>query len=310
MLKKITALSLLLVFALGGLLFQRAQVRADTASSNASVANVVPIASSVSIDSDAASIILVENATVTVTTTAVVTDNNGCEDIDSVTIVFYKTTTGYSAANDENNHYATTTMVQDTGTCAGSGDTAATYTATTTVWYYADPTDNGSISSTTDWTARVVPSDETAGTADTDSIEMATLTALDVTTAINYGQLALGADTGTTDTTTTITNTGNEGADVDVDGYGSSDGDGYSMTCTWGTIPIANEKYATSTAVAYASRNVLSDTANEVDIDVAQRTDVATTGELYWGFGLPADGVGGSCSGTVVFTAVSDPNLD
>ncbi|MCD4705612.1 hypothetical protein K8R61_00845, partial [bacterium] len=60
----------------------------------------------------------------------------------------------------------------------------------------------------------------------------------------------------------------------------------------------------------YASRTSLTDSAFEVDMDIAQRTGVATTGSLYWGFGMPATGVGGSCAGKVNFTAHSDPNAD
>ncbi|KPJ55186.1 hypothetical protein AMJ47_01580 [Parcubacteria bacterium DG_72] len=313
--KKITALVFILPFVLlalvfGSLVFRTPQVKADTASSSASVTNVVPVASIVSVDTAAASVTLTENTTTTVTVTATVTDNNGCEDIDSVSVKFYKTTTGAEAADDENNHY-TVTASEDGGSCtAGGSDLTATFTATIPVYYYADPTDITSVDSPTDWTALVTPSDEASGTTDTDTIEMDTLTALDVTAAIAYGELALGADTGTGDDTTTVTNTGNEGIDVDVDGYGASDGDGYSMTCTWGTIPVANEKYATAASTAYASKTALSDTATEVDMDIAQRTTTVTTGDLYWGFGMPTDGVGGSCTGTVVFTANSDSTLD
>ncbi len=308
MFKKITILTLILAFAFTGLLSQVSQVKADSAASSASITNVIPVATSADIDSAAASVSLTENTTTTVTVTATITDNNGCEDIDSVEVKLYKTTTGPGAGDDENNHY-TAAAVSD-GNCTGAGDITDTYTATIDVYYYADPTDDGSTSSTTDWTAQATPSDESAGTADTDTIEMDTLTALDVTSAINYGELALSGDTGIMDSTTTVTNTGNEGIDVDVDGFGSGDGDGYSMTCTWGTIPVANEKYSATANVAYGSRTALSDTAAEQDMDIAQRTDAVTTGALYWGFGLPADGVGGTCSGAVVFTASSDPNLD
>lgn len=308
--KKITALMLILVLAFGGLLFQISQIRADTSTSSASATNVVPVASAVSIDSAAASVTLTENTTTTVTVTATVTDNNGCEDIDSVSVKLYRTDLTATGADDENHRY-TVSATQDGGTCtAGGSDLTATYTATIDVYYYADPTDAGSVNEATDWTAQVTPSDEATGTADTDTIEMDTLTALNVTTTIAYGELALNANTGTTDQTTTVTNTGNEGLDVDVDGYGASDGDGYSMTCTLGTIPVANEKYHTTASTDYATKTALSDTAAEVDIDIAQRTDTVTTGDLYWGFGMPETGVGGSCTGTVVFTAHSDPNLD
>jgi len=300
---------LILAFAFGGLIFQASQVRADLADSSANATNVVPVASLASIDSGAVEVSLTENTTTTVTVTSTITDNNGCEDIDSVEVKFYRTDLTATGADDENHRY--TVAATSLSTCTpGGGDLTDTYTASISVQYYADPTDVGAVQAATNWTAQVTPSDESAGTADTDDIEMGTTTALDVTDTIPYGELALGGDTGTGDDTTTVTNTGNEGIDVDVDGYGVTDGDGLSMDCTWGDITIGNEKYAIAAATAYATKTALTDTAAEVDTDIAQRTAAVTTGDIYWGFGMPADGVSGSCTGKVVFTAHSDSTLD
>lgn len=308
--KRITSLALIFALVFGGLVVQMSYVKADLADSNVTVGNMLPVASSANIDSGAASVTLTENTTKTVTVTATVTDDNGCEDITSVQVKFYRTSVGDAASDDENNHY-TITPTQDGGSCTGLGDLDATYTATIDVYYYADPTDAGSIYEADDWTAKVTPSDGVgAGTPDTDTIEMSTLTALDVTPTINYGSLVLGEDTGAVDQTTVVTNTGNEGIDVDLDGYGSVDGDGKSMICSFGDIPIGNEKYSTTTATDYSLKTALTDTAVEVDMDIAQRTTAVTTDDAYWGFGLPASGVYGTCSGKVVFTAHSDPNLD
>jgi len=280
------------------------QVRADNASSTASVTNVVPVSSAVAITGE--TITLTENTTTSVVVTATVTDNNGCEDIDSVSVKFFRTDLT-STGDDDANHRYTQAATLDTGTCtAGGGDLSANYTATIAVQYYADPTDAGSANATTTWSAKVTPADGSGGTAGTDdTTEMATLTALDVTAAIEYGALALGADTGEGDDTTTVTNTGNKSISVQVDGYGTTDGQGKSMNCTVGSVSIEKEKYATSTATAYASKTALTDTAATVtEFSVAQRTDGATTGSIYWGFGMPANGVSGDCSGTVVFTAL------
>jgi len=251
-----------------------------------------PVASDVSINSGAGSISLTEGTTTNVVVTATVTDDNGCEDITGVTVKFYKTAMGAGAADDENNHYTVTTPTDVVKNSCVS--LVATYTATIPVWYYADPAE---------WTTQVTPTDGTDGTASTDTITINTLIALSVTDTIDYGPLALGADTGAGDATTTVTNTGNASIGVQVDGYGASDSDGKSMICTFGSILLANEKYSKTASTAYASKTALTDTATTVvDFSIAQRTDGATTGDIYWGFGMPANGVGGSCTGTVVFT--------
>ncbi|KPJ55185.1 hypothetical protein AMJ47_01575 [Parcubacteria bacterium DG_72] len=271
-----------------------------------------PVASSVSIDSGAASVTLTEGSTKNVVCTALITDDDGCEDITSVTSVFYRTNLagGPEAADDNNDHYSINCVV-DGGSCTGGGDLTATYTCTFPVYYYADPTDAGDYLAT-DWTCQVTPSDSVGeGTADTDTIEMDSLVGLDVDATINYGELALGANTGSTNQQTTITNRGNVQIDITLDGYGSSDGDGKSMTCSISSITIGNEEYGIS-SFTYGTGTDLTDTAVELDLDVPQQTNDATpsTKEVYWGFGMPSTGVGGSCSGTVVFTAVNDIGQD
>lgn len=284
---------------------------ADKASSSAGVSNVAPVASSANIKDSASTIHLTENSTTSVSVKATITDKNGCEDIKSVEVKFFRTGVGASASDDDNNHY--TVSASSDGKCTGGGsDLTDTYTATIDVNYYADPTDSGSVYSSDNWTAVVTPSDSSSsGTSDSDTVEMSTLTALNIKTAsIAYGNLALGADTGSTDQSINVINTGNEGIDVDLDGYGASDSDGYAMKCTKGTIPIGNEKYSSTTSTSYSSKTSLTDSATKLDMDIPQRTSTTSSDDIYWGLGMPSQGVGGSCSGVVVFTANSDPNLD
>jgi len=279
---------------------------------NVVIAQTLPVASDVSIDSGAASVTLTEGTTKNVVCTATITDVDGCEEITGVSAVFYRTNVsgGAGAADDNNDHYSISCIV-DGGTCTGGEDTDANYTCTFPVYYYADPTDAGSYEAT-DWTCQVTPSDGVGpGTAATDVIEMASLAALDVDNTINYGELALGADTDSSNQQTTVTNRGNVQIDVTLDGYGSSDGDGKSMTCDWGAVVIGNEEYSGS-AFTYGAGTDLTDSAFELDLDVTQQTnDVSpSTKEVYWGFGLPESGVYGSCGGTVIFTAVNDIGND
>jgi hypothetical protein len=133
---------------------------------------------------------------------------------------------------------------------------------------------------------------------------MATLTALNVSTPITYGVLALGGITAdTTAFDTIVTNTGND-ASIGVQ---VKSGVATAMTCTTGTIPVGNEKYDDVSTTVYASKIAL--TAGNVtvaDVAAAKTTDGATgnTDTVGWGLQMPATGVDGSCTGTVVFTAI------
>lgn len=255
-----------------------------------------PVASNVVIDSGSTEINLTENTTTNVIVTATVTDATGCTDITGVTIKFYKTTTGAGSSDDHNNHYTVTTptdVVQNS--CV---DLVATYTATIPVWYYADPAE---------WTAQVTPTDGTEGTPSTDTATINTLSALDVASTISYGSLGLGADTGTTDQTTTITNTGNLTISMMLSGYGSVEGDGKSMICSIGSINVSSQKYSIAASQDYSAAKTSLTTSPAVVTSFSiskTTTSTPSTGNIYWGLGMPPNGVGGSCSGLVVFTAI------
>ncbi len=252
-----------------------------------------PKASNVSINSGESAISLTEGTTTDVVVTAVVTADTAeaCENISGVTVVFYNTTVGDDAGDNNNDHYTVDTqhvIVQNP--CIGM---TATYTATIPVWYYADPSE---------WTAEVIP---TGGTADSTTIKINKLRALEVNDTLNFGEMALNTDTGDWETSTTITNTGNTSIGVQIYGFGLIGNDGMSMACTHGDIGIAYEKYNTTAETPYADKISISNMASVIEgFTIDKRTDLATEKDLYWGFGLPINGVGGSCKGTIVFTAI------
>ena len=306
-------LILIVICFVFGLNFWALEVEADQATSSATVTNSLPTASSVSVNSGAASMTLTEATTTAVTVTFTVTDNNGCQDIDShatndTVAVFYRTNVsgGASCTPDNNNCYSLSCS-QDGGSCtAGGSDLDATYTCTASIQFYADATDAGTYVAT-NWTATATPRDNagTDGNTGADTIEMATTTALNVTATIAYGELALGANTGTGDQTTTVTNTGNDNPiDIQLDGYGSIDGDGKAIVCTIGSITVGYERYSLSASTDWSSKTQLTDTATTLSsFDLAK--GVSSTKGVYWGLGMSSSGASGSCSGKVNFTAVS-----
>jgi len=310
---KIIFCLLFIVSAFGGLFSFAPDAKAILATSSVTVTNSLPVASSTSIDAGAVSVTLTESATSTVTATFTVTDNNGCEDIDSGTpdtvAVFYRTNVAGGAActPDAANCYSMS-CTGPTACTPGGSDLTATFSCTADVEFYADPTDAGSAYDATTWTATATPRDSagTDGTPNADTIEMDSLTALDVTSTISYSALALGADTATEDQPTTVTNTGNRTIDTQVGGYGSVSEDTYSMVCTIGNIAVALEKYSLAAATAYASKTALVTNATPDTVQTSLAQGAASTDIIYWGMGLPATGVGGSCAGKVVFTATND----
>lgn len=260
--------------------------------------NTLPVASSTSIDSGAASITLTENTTTNVVCAATVTDDDGFADIISVEAKLYRTGVGAGAADDTNNHY---TLSGDAN-CIPSGGSGTTenYSCTFAVQFFAEPTDTGSIYAADDWTCQITPSDsEGAGTANSDTIEMDTTLALNVTATIAYGALGLGNNSGASPQTAVVTNTGNAIMDPQV----SSAAD---MGCTGaGTIPVANQEYSVMT-FTYGSGTDLSSTPTILNLTLPKPTSATpVTDDSFWGIGIPGTGVGGNCTGSNIFTAIA-----
>ena len=274
----------------------------NTADSTASVINVAPVSSAVAITEN--TIILTEATHTHVAVTATVTDNNGCADITGVTAKLFRTGVTNGADCTPTNLidcYEPVAMTIVADSCGVAPDITADYTGDIEVQYYADATDAGTYADDT-WSVHVIPSDAGAGTAGTDdTAEMATLTALNVSTTISYGALALNGITGdTTSYDTTVTNTGNK-ASIGVQ---VKSGAATAMTCTVGTIPVGNEKYHATSTTAYASKTALTALDVAVANVAAAKGAAGNTDTIGWGLQMPATGVDGSCTGTVVFTAI------
>jgi len=271
--KEITMIGLALLFILpGGPVF----------------ANDLPVSSNV--DIVPAAIDLTEATVTHVAVTATVTDTDGCADITGATAKLFRTDlTSDCVAPNPNNCLAPVAM-----TLVACSDTIATYAGDIEVQYYADP---GT------WSLHVIPSDVSgSGTAgDDDTAVINTLTALNATSLIAYGELALGGVTpDTTAYDTIVTNTGNQ----TTIGVQVKSGNETAMVCTTGTIPVGNEKYDAVSTAPYASKTALTVSPVTVAGVSVPKGASGNTATIGWGLQMPAHGVGGSCSGTVVFTAI------
>lgn len=263
----------------------------------------------VSEGSDQSSIALVESSTKTIYIHGSATDVDGCEEINTlgqwVIRSFRSDVTDLQNCTLDNNdcYQAVSGTLSN---CAGgaSGDLDIDYQGVINLHYYADPTDAGSPHSATNWTSFVKVTDDTSkiGWA-IDSYEMESLIALSISSSVDYGTIALGADSA--EQTITYTNTGNRDMDADQ----TADGD---MICNGPgseNIAVGNAHLSLSAGFTYGiGDQALTTTATTVDFSMPQRTNdvIISAGSAYLILRMPADGVGGTCTNTVTFTAKAD----
>lgn len=263
--------------------------------------NNLPIASAVSIDSGATSVTLTENTTKNVVCAGTVTDNDGFADISTVGAFLYRTGVGTTSASDNNNLYR---LYGDSQCVPSSGSgNSETYTCTFPVQYYADATDAGSPNSADNWSCELHPRDAVAtGTPATDTTEMASLMALNVSATIAYGSVDANTDTGTTNQTTTVTNTGNRDMDPQLSGVNMTDGGS-------NTIAVGQQKYADSAFTYSSGGAALTTTPTTFNITLPQQTTDGgggvITDAVLWGLGVPNGTINTSYTGTNTFTATT-----
>lgn len=209
---------------------------------------------------------------------------------------------------------------QDVGTCSGAGDSSAEWTCRFSLWYNADPTVAATPWTAQNWLATVEAFDDNTATSSfieaVSGNEVGTFMAFNVTeTAIGYGGLEPGQFNDPLASTTDLIALGNVGLDEDL--YGdtmcttwsapdSCDTNGFQIT---GDIPVANQKFATSSAGyndpdAYVLAG--SSTPTDLLIRVPKTTATSTPSELdtYWGINIPSDiTLAGDYSGQNTITA-------
>jgi hypothetical protein len=262
------------------------------------VANQPPTVSNVSLNGGNP-INLTENTTTLVTATGTVSDPNGYQDITSVICRIYRSgvTGGENCTLDANNCYEVTGA---TSSCAGN---SCTVTCNFNVWFHADPTDTGSPWASEYWVAWIKAIDSqnasSSATNTTQTVDVNTLLALDVTLQINYGTMLPGDTINPLSVTSTATTTGNAAIDVQLSGT--------NMTSGANSIPVSQQRYATST-VAYSSGYTLTTSPTLLELTTGKPTTHPSNQaqNIYWGIQIPLGTPIGSYSGQITFTAVAD----
>lgn len=286
---------------------QAANVTTQTQVNNVLPTVAVPIVSDQNNDliddygGNGGTITLTAGADKTVYVNFVATDLNGETDQDHAEFTAYRTGTagGYGCTADKNDCYHVSTCTQVVG--YGTG-TEVFYSCQIDFAFFTDSTSAGGVDPAGTWSGEARVYDEVGyGSHTGTQREMGTLLALNFPSTINYGTLAVNSSTtAANNQQQNIEQYGNDQANVNVSS-------GSAMSCTTGSIPVANQQFST-TDIDYnaVGTTPLSGTPTNAGITIGYRTNDGTplNASLYWNIAIPV-GVEGSCSGTTVATAVA-----
>ena len=286
-----------------------AEVEALNATTSLEVGNAAPSVTNVKLNGGSI-IKLIESSATTVQATATVSDGNAYHDIASITGKVYRSgVTGTEACTiDGNNCYQDAACA--TSVCSGND---CIVTCTFNVWFIAERTDFGTYSGE-HWVAWIRVEDKqgttSSATSSAQTIELETLTAMDITDAIDYSSLGPGGKIDPLSKLVMASTTGNEAIDVQI--AGSNMCTDY-PACVVNTTSIYAQHYATGTPVGYAST---SDegcyTASTTDAllefvtvkPTATPTDQGQT--IDWGTAVSSTQAIGTYTGVNTFTVQSD----
>ncbi len=264
----------------------------------AAAANQPPVVSAVTLNGGSP-ITVTENTSTTINLTGTITDPDGFADISSATGTIYRSGAGSGCTSDDNSCYKISSC--SLSGCSGNSCTA---TCSANLWYHADPTDAGPFSGQS-WQGNITGTDAAGAThvsSTASGVQLNTLLAVIVTSAINYGSVGPGENTGAVTQTAIVINTGNSAIDIDLSGT--------NMVLGGNAITVGNQKYATST-FSYSSCAVCTalttiDTAYELDLAKPTATSTAITDDVFWGLAVPGGSASGVYNGTSTFTAIAD----
>ncbi len=196
---------------------------------------------------------------------------------------------------DNNTIYWNTSCTQES-----DQDRQMDFLCTFPVQYYAD--------NSTQWICNVtVEDDENAYHSNlSDFGEIRPLVAIYVPGQLDFGNLAYNDISD--DKLANITNAGNRNLTILTEGYGVSPGDGLAMNCTYGNIPVSNERYNRTSGADWNTEMVLLTSAPLImdGLMVEHRFDDLTieysTNSTFWKLKIPPL-AGGVCTGRILFTA-------
>jgi hypothetical protein len=253
-----------------------------------------------------ADIDLLPGATTTIYTTGTATDLNGTSDFDlaNTQSVIYRSDLGAGCTPDNNNCYVSTASRCSFSGCAGN---SCIVSCSADIYYYADATDIGTYAGQ-EWLAAIEVADlagsiDIGSTPTTTSVEVNTLQALEVNSAIPYVSIEAATTTGSDNATSTVQNQGNSAIDVQIIGTDLAGATGV-------PIPASEQKFATTTFNynSCPTCNLLSSTTPvHIEVDLTKPTSTAPiTDAIYWGIRIPFGVGSGAHTGVNTFYSVAD----
>ncbi len=278
------------------------------------VNNVSPSVSGVTLNSGS-NISLTESTTTNVVITGTVTDNNSCQDLDTVTTSLYRSAVTFASCDDnseddDDSCYAVVScnVVGSGNTCDSDSDASADYTCTVAVQFHADTTAGAGSSDSPwydqTWLSTIKATDDSASTDDTEvgsGVELNDCLALTVTSSIGYGNMSAGTDSGSSNQTTVVTASGNVPLDTDLSGTAMTQGG-----CAY-DIPVGNQEHSFTT-FTYGAGTDLTSTPTEYQLNCVKTYynggKIDGTQNIYWGIEIPSTICSGLFEGEDTVTAV------
>ncbi len=219
-------------------------------------------------------------------------DWNGYGDINVTNATLYHSSSSSTAADDNNTHYTDPNCTR-----TAQNGAYANYTCSFPVEYYAL---NGT------WTCNATVTDNSSfNDSSSNTTTVNQLLALNVTSLIDYGNMAVG-DTTATGVEANVTNFGNQNINISVKGYGSAEADGLAFVCQVGNITIDNERFSLNqTGIFTVDYTSLGAAFQQIPaLTMLQQTNDSqqVVNSTYWKLYVPPNPFG-QCNGTVVFQA-------
>jgi len=296
----------------------------ENVTTNVTIINSVPVISEVTLKDveGTGTMDLSPNTSVVINCSGRAFDRNGAGELTGSgaiinATIYDSTSSPNGGVNFSTNYKNSSCRIENPGT----DPTNVTFECIFVVFFNANP---GT------WTCNATAKDTTGGidlnVSKADTETMGVLMAIDVTDELDFGDLKVGADTGTTDTTSIVYNEGNTIFDINLQGYGNASNrtgtivtvNNDSMNCATGKINDSHLRYSLGASTAWSSKSIIWSNTTGYD-DIAFDLERNNTAEdqsvdplpsyknIYWGFGIPVNPiVAGECSGFVEFTAISD----
>ena len=315
-----TASPYLLILVLVGLMigfnYWSSRVRAADVGTSVDVGNSEPVIGEVSLNSKAA-INLTEDSTVDIMASASIADANGCTDVrdgGGVKAYVYQYST-YTASTSQDNNYMYDANIVSCSWQSTTGNTCAyECTASSAMYYYANPTSSTASAANEEWAVTIIASDSywadvtsnswdpgASGSTSVDINLLLGLSAPDASASVDYdegGTLAAGAESNTLERG--VRNSGNRAMNPLMSGT--------NMTGA-GTITVDHQQYKLVTFTVDSGTS-LSATPTTLDTITPQRTsDItgdASDDQIFWALFVPLGQTPGAYSGTNTLTADAD----